>query len=520
METLPLLLGLLAGVIAGGVAAWLIKSLSDRTRVHSARQQAETIIADARRDAENSRREALLEARDEALAEKQRMELEVEKRFEDLRRQEKKIGDRELSAEKRFDRARQRERELKDRDRNLRKQERTLSDKDEKLNELIAEHEQTLERLAGKSSAEALEELRATLIDRARADSAHIVKEILDEARADANREARELIVQAIQRTAADHTAEMTVSTVDLPNDEIKGRIIGREGRNIRALEAATGVDIIVDDTPETVVVSCFDPVRRELGRMALEKLVADGRIHPGRIEDVVNKAEKELDERIIELGRNAVTEAKVHGLHPELMKALGRMHYRTSYGQNQLRHSVEVAKIMGILAAELGFNAKLARRCGLLHDIGKSIDRESEGTHVQLGAQLAKKHGEPPEVINAILSHHGDTPPDNALSVLAAAADAISGSRPGARRESLESYVQRLHDLEEIAAGFDGVNKVYAIQAGREVRIIVENGKVNDAYADVLARDIAEKIEQELTYPGQIKVTVIREYRASGVAK
>ncbi len=520
MDVLTLIIGVLAGAAVGVAVALVLRNVADKSRVNSAQSQAETILDTAKKEAENLKQAALLEARDKALAEKQKMEGEVEKRFEEIRRDEKRVADQEIAAEKRFERAKQRERELKDRERTLRRQEKTVTAKEEELDTLILQRREMLEQLAGKTSAQALEELQGILIDKARADSATIVKEILDEARENANREAKELIVNAIHRSAADHTAEMTVTAVDLPNDDIKGRIIGREGRNIRALEAATGVDIIVDDTPETVVVSCFDPVRRELGRMALEKLISDGRIHPGRIEEVVSKAQKELDERILEYGRNAVQEAKVHGLHQELIKALGRMHYRTSYGQNQLRHSIEVAKLTGILAAELGFNAKLARRCGLLHDIGKAIDRESEGTHVQLGAQLAKKYGEPPEVLNTIQSHHGDVPPDNVLSVLAASADAISGSRPGARRESLENYVQRLHDLEEIAKGFEGVNKVYAIQAGREVRIMVENGKVSDAYAEVLAHDIAEKIENELVYPGQIKVTVIREYRASGVAK
>jgi ribonucrease Y len=520
MQILTLIIGVLGGAAVGVVVALIFRNMSDKSRVQSAQNQAISIVETATKEAENSKREALLEARDQALAEKQKMEHEVERRFEEIRREEKRVADLDIQAEKVLERTKQRDRELKERERTLRRQERTITTKEEELDGLIAERKEMLQRLAGKTQQEALAELQETLVDKARADSATMVKDILDEARDSANSEAKELIVNAIHRSAAEHTAEMTVTAVPLPNDDIKGRIIGREGRNIRALEAATGVDIIVDDTPETVVVSCFDPVRRELGRLALEKLVSDGRIHPGRIEEVVAKAQEELDERILEYGRNAAQEAKVQGLHLELIKALGRMQYRTSYGQNQLRHSVEVAKLTGILAAELGFNAKLARRCGLMHDIGKAIDRESEGTHVQLGAQLAKKYGEPSEVLNSILSHHGDVPPDNVISVLAASADAISGSRPGARRESMENYVQRLHDLEEIAKGFDGVNKVFAIQAGREVRIIVENGKVSDAYAEVLAKDIAEKIENELIYPGQIKVTVIREYRAAGIAK
>ncbi len=520
MDMLTLLIGALAGAAVGAVVALIIRNGTDKSRVQSAQNQAKSIVDTASKEAENIKHAALLEARDQSLAEKQKMESEVERRFEEIRREEKRVAEQEIQSEKRFERAKQRDRELKERDRNLRRQEKTITTKEEELDGLIAERQEMLQRLAGKTAQQALEELQATLVDKARTDSADMVKDILDEARENANREAKELIVNAIHRSAAEHTAEITVTAIPLPNDEIKGRIIGREGRNIRALEAETGVDIIVDDTPETVVVSCFDPVRRELGRMALEKLVSDGRIHPGRIEEVVAKAQKELDEKILEAGRNAAQEAKVQGLHIELIKALGRMLFRTSYGQNQLRHSIEVAKLTGVMATELGFNAKLARRCGLMHDIGKAIDRESEGTHVQLGGQLAKKYGEPPEVINAIMSHHGDVPADNVISVLAASADAISGSRPGARRESMENYVQRLHDLEDIAKEFEGVQKVYAIQAGREVRIMVENGKVSDAYAEVLAKDIAEKIENELVYPGQIKVTVIREYRAAGVAK
>lgn len=514
------ILAALGGLLAGFVLTMLIKSVLDKSRLQAAKVRAEAMIEDAKKEGETLKREKLLEARDEAIAMKRDMDKEYEKKYEETRKQERQQRDREITLDKRADKIRQQERELRDRDRTLQKSEQSIEGKEEKLNDLIEQQTTLLEKTASMTADEALQELKNTLIDKARGETAEMVKEIRDKAKLEANREAKELIIQAIQRSAADHTAENTVAVVNLPNDDVKGRIIGREGRNIRALETATGVDIIVDDTPEAVILSSFDPYRREIARQALEKLITDGRIHPGRIEEVVEKAKKELDEKILELGRNALIEAKVHGVHPEMVKYLGRMHYRTSYGQNVLKHSIEVAHICGLLASELGLDAKLARRAGLMHDIGKAIDRESEGTHVMLGMELAKKYGEPKVVINGIGSHHEDIPPDNPISILVAASDAISGSRPGARRETLESYIKRLHSLEEIAMTFDGVSKVYAIQAGREVRIIVENERISDALADALAHDIAEKIENELEYPGQIKVTVIREYRAVNYAK
>jgi ribonuclease Y len=341
-----------------------------------------------------------------------------------------------------------------------------------------------------------------------------------DLARQTANKEAREIVISAIQRSAADHSVESTVSVVTIPNDEIKGRIIGREGRNIRAFELATGVDVIVDDTPEVVIVSAFDPLRREVARLALEKLMADGRIHPGRIEELVKKCEKEMQEQLVQIGEAAGQEAGVSGLHPEIIKLLGRLKFRTSYGQNILQHSIEVAHLTGLMCAQLGLDTKLGRRAGLLHDLGKAIDRFTEGTHVQIGVELAKKYREPKAVINAIAAHHGDEEFTSPIGVLAQAADAVSGARPGARRETLEIYIQRLQKLEEITNAFRGVQRAYAIQAGREVRVVVEPEKVTDAMAEVMALDIAKKIESELEYPGQIKVTVLREFRAIGVAK
>jgi len=514
----PLLL--LVFFLAGFAIAFLIKIFIDKSSLKSAKNEAERVLENSRKDAENIKKEKLLEARDETLAIKREMDKENERKYEDIRRTEKKLRDRELGLDKRFDRVRQQEREQKERHKTLKKQELSIEGKEEELDVLISDRKKMLERIAGMNSEEALVELKNSLLDRARTDIAERLKEMRDKAKLEANQEAKELIVQAIQRSAADHTAENTVAVVNLPNDDVKGRIIGREGRNIRALETATGVDIIVDDTPEAVILSSFDPYRREIARIALEKLITDGRIHPGRIEEVVDKAKKELEERILELGKNALLEAKVHGVRPELTRYLGRLHYRTSYGQNVLKHAIEVAHITGLLATELGLDAKAARRAGLLHDIGKSVDRESEGTHVMLGMELAKKYNEPKIVLNAIGSHHEDIPANNPISVLVAAADAISGSRPGARRETIQSYIQRLHQLEEISKSFEGVNKVYAIQAGREVRIIVENEKISGALAEALAHDIAERIERELEYPGQIRVTVIREYRAVGIAK
>ncbi|MBZ0263735.1 ribonuclease Y [bacterium] len=527
---LTILVGIV-GMLLGAFVAVLIKIAIDRSHEKTAKDRAKKILDDAnheanrvfeetKKDAEAFKREKELEARDDALALKQKQEDDFNRKYDELRQQEKKLRDREIGLDKRYDRIRQSEREHRDKERELRRAQKSIEGKEERLEILVQEKQAQLEKTAGMTRDEAIAILKEELLDKARRQTAEMVKDMRDKAKLEANREAREIIIQAIQRSAADHAAENTVSVVNLPNDDVKGRIIGREGRNIRALEAATGVDIIVDDTPEAVILSSFDPYRRERARIALEKLIQDGRIHPARIEEVVLKADKELEEKIIEFGQNALLEAKVHGVHPELVKYLGRMHYRTSYGQNVLKHSIEVSVLTGLMAIQLGLDAKLARRAGLLHDIGKSIDRDMEGTHVSIGLELAQKYNENKVVQNAITSHHEDTPFTHPISVLVQAADSISGSRPGARRETLEGYIQRMHGLEEIASSFDGVGKVYAIQAGREVRVIVENDKITDALADALAHDCAEKIENELEYPGQIKVTVIREYRAVDHAK
>ncbi len=507
-------------VILGAAIAWIVRSMTDRIQKKSAREEADKILSDSKKEAEALKKEKLLEANSEALTIKRRQDKEYEKKYNELRGQERKQRDREINLDKRYEKSRQVERDQKERERELKRIQQSINGKEQHLDRMVSEQKEKIIQIAEMSAEEALEELKNSLMDKARRQTAELVKNVRDKARLEANREAREIVIQAIQRSAADHTAENTVTTIDLPNDDVKGRIIGREGRNIRAMENATGVDIIVDDTPEAVILSSFDPYRREIARLALEKLIHDGRIHPARIEEVVEKAQKELDERVLELGQNALIEANVHGVHPELIKLLGRLHYRTSYGQNVLKHTLEVSHLAGLMATELGLDSKTARRAGLLHDIGKAVDREAEGTHVMLGLDLAKKFGEGEIVQNAITSHHEDTPFSNPISVLVQAADAISGSRPGARRETLENYIQRMHSLEEMGNSFDGVSKVYAIQAGREIRIIVENEKISDALADALANDIAEKIEKELEYPGQIKVTVIREYRAVGYAK
>lgn len=515
-----LLLSGAVGVVLGAVLTFIIKAIVDKSNERTAKERARLIVESAEKEAETVKREKLIEASDEILATKKEYDRERDQKFEELRKQEKRLRDREIAVDKKFDKARQQERENRDQYRDLKKIKASINGKEEELDEILASQRELLERTAQMSRDEALEELKKTLVDRARRQTAEMIKDMRDKAKIEANREAREVVIQAIQRSAADHAAENTVTVVNLPNDDVKGRIIGREGRNIRALENATGVDIIVDDTPEAVILSSFDPYRREISRIALEKLITDGRIHPARIEEVVDKAKKELEEKIISLGQNALIEAKVHGVHHELSKYLGRLHYRTSYGQNVLRHAIEVSHLTALMATELGLDAKIAARAGLMHDIGKSVDREAEGTHVMLGLELAKKYNEPKIVQNAIASHHEDVAPTSPISILVQAADAISGARPGARRETLEGYIQRMSSLEEIANGFEGVSKVYAIQAGREIRVIVEHEKISDALADALSNDIAEKIEKELEYPGQIRVTVIREYRAVHYAK
>jgi ribonucrease Y len=528
----PMLLTVaLGGVLLGalvGAGIWQAmvsaKGRSARQLVAAAEAEADgirrTAAAEGATERNAERERILVAARSEALALKEEAARDAARRREEVERSERRVAEREAQAAEREERFRAEQRTVDEQRNRLAAEERTLAGRTEALAAREAEIRTALERVAGLTVEDAAREIRQQVEDEARTAAAALARDIKEKAKREADREGRRLIAMAAQRLAAEHTAETTVSTVALPSDEMKGRIIGREGRNIRAFELATGVDVIIDDTPDTVVISCFDPIRREVARRALEALVTDGRIHPGRIEEVVGKMRGELDNQLVELGERAAFEVGVHGLHPELLRLVGRMRYRTSYGQNLYEHSKEVAWLAGMMAAELHADVNLARRGGLLHDVGKVLTHEHEGTHVQLGVEMAKKYGEHPLVINAIEAHHDDVPHETTESVLVQAADAISGARPGARREAFETYVKRLAKLEELAGGHDGVEKVTVIQAGREVRVIVQPEKVDDNKAQMLSEQIARQIEQELQYPGQIRVTVIRETRATDVAK
>ena len=519
--------GILLFVIASAVSYLLGRKLGGRAELRrqqqahtTAEETARRIIGEAEREAESLRKTAVLTGKEELIRLREEWELEVRSRREEVEREERRVSDRDSLLDRKYELLEQREREGTRRIDDLAGREQAVAQREQELEKLLREERRRLEQLAGISAADAKAELVQRMEEEAHADAANRIREIRETAKRNADREAKKIVALAIQRIAAEESVEATVSAVALPNDEMKGRIIGREGRNIRAFELATGVDVIIDDTPDTVVVSCFDPVRREIARLSLEKLVADGRIHPGRIEEVVNKSRLEVDASIIETGERAAYESGVHGLHPELVKLIGRMRWRTSYGQNILNHSKEVAWLAGIMAAELGLDVAMARRGALLHDVGKVLTHEHEGTHVQLGVEMATRYGENPLVVNCIAAHHDDVPHESEVSVLVQAADAISGARPGARREAFETYVKRLEGLEKIASSYKGIEKVFAIQAGREVRVIVTPDEVDDPRMATLTEEIARRIEAELQYPGQIKVVLIRETRAVDFAR
>lgn len=495
--------------------------LTARRAAHdTAEDIAKRLLGDAEREADTLRKQAVLAGKEEAMRAREEWEAEARRRREEIEREEKRLQERETILDRKFDVIEARDKELGRRATDMGRREKAIEERQAELDRLVADERHRLEQMAGLSSQDAKAELMRRMEEQAQAEAASRLRELRESARRNADREARKIVALAVQRIAAEHTAEITASAVALPKDDMKGRIIGREGRNIRAFELATGVDVVIDDTPDTVVVSCFDPVRREVARVALEKLIADGRIHPGRIEEVVEKARKEVDAGIVEAGERAAYDVNVHGLHPELIKLIGRMKWRTSYGQNILEHSKEVAWLAGIMADELGLDANMARRGALLHDIGKVLTHEHEGTHVQLGVEMATKYGEGPLVVNCIAAHHDDVPHESEVSVLVQAADAISGSRPGARREAFETYVKRLEGLERIASSYRGVDRVFAIQAGREIRVLVNPDDIDDARMQSLTEEIARRVETELQYPGQIKVVAIREKRSVDIAR
>ncbi len=513
------ILGIVIGLAAGSVSLWLFLKISTENKVSRAKDEAKNLLEDARSEVESLKKEKLIEVQEELFDHKQRLEQETEAKREHLSREERRLDQKELEIDRKAEIIEKKEKDVKILEKQVMDKEKYVQQKTRDLNELVAEQIHKLEEVSGLTRDEARQLLLRDIEKEAQEEGNKLVNTILDKAKLEANRKAMEIVVSAIQQTAAEQSAEATVSVVTLPNDDMKGRIIGREGRNIRAFEMATGVDVIIDDTPEVVILSSYNSFRREIAKIALEKLILDGRIHPARIEEVVEKTEAEVKASFRDIGEQAMLDAGVHGLADELIELIGKLKYLTAYGQNVLNHSLEVAYLAGVMATELGLDPKIAKRSGLLHDIGKAIDHHSDIDHTKLGADLLKKHNENPKVVNAVEFHHSEAQAISPYTVLVAAADTISGSRPGARRESLESFIKRMRELEDIAAQFNGIQKVHAIQAGREVRIIVNCDVVDDNHAKDLARDIAKKIQENSEFPGQIKVTVIREYRAHDFA-
>lgn len=512
-EHMPGIVWLIIGAIVGIALGFVITRYVINASTKKAAQEADDMIADAKRQAETMRKEAVLEAKDQALKLKQEAEAENKERMKEVRAAENRVSQREESLDRRVESLDAREHQISSLQGQIERRERDVA-------QVEQEASQRLERIAGMTPEEAKNELLTSLKDEVAHESAAIIRDAEAQAKAEADKKSRMILSLAIQRVAADHSAENTVSTIHIPSDDLKGRIIGREGRNIRSFEQLTGTNLIIDDTPECVTISCFDPVRREIGRVTMENLIADGRIHPARIEEMFGKAEQYVNQRVREAGEQAAFNTGIHDLHPELVRTLGRLRYRTSYGQNVLNHSLEVAYLSGVMASELGLDPIPAKRAGLLHDLGKAVDHEVEGSHAVIGADLARRFGERPEIVHAIEAHHSDVEPNSVLDVLVQAADAVSAARPGARKETLDAYVKRLEKLEEIANSYKGVERTYAIQAGREVRVMVEPEVVDEAQTVVLAHDLAHRIESEMQYPGQVKVVVIRESRAVGIAK
>ena len=514
---------ILVAVLCGAAAlifGWLAQAASTKRKLGTAQDRAKQITEAAEREANAIKKEKLIEVKDEWIRKKQELDNDYNSRQRKIQSVERQLTAKEENLDHKADQLRQQEKSQRTAEAELRERTRMVQSKEAEADKLVKLQTEKLEKLAGISRDDAKKMLVENLLSEAKSEAALEMREIREKSRMEAKKDAQKIVVQAIQRSAADHSVETTVSVVSLPNEEMKGRIIGREGRNIRSFEALTGCDIIVDDTPDAVVISGFDPFRREVAKISLERLIADGRIHPTKIEEIIEKVRAELDEEIVQIGEDALLEVGIHGVHPEIVKLIGRMKYRSSYGQNVLQHSIEVAFLSGLMAVELGLDSTLAKRAGLLHDLGKVVDKNVEGPHALLGFDLARKFGENPVVANAIGSHHEDIEMETPIAALVQAADAISGARPGARRESLEGYVKRLEKLESIANSFSGVGKTYAIQAGREIRVIVEPEKVNDVFADQLAHEISQKIQEQMEYPGQIKIMVIREVRSIAYAK